>query len=585
MFPAIAPTNCSFASPFFPTTSLPSTKKNLNHPSNLACKSKPSNEDEYTPKPNPNDEQTPEPRLDRRSFLLLGFGSSGIYNNAISNLRKLSPDFLNCVDAVKPFGDLINCCNPTPPGTKITDFAPPAASASAARVRTAAHSDDGAVNMAKYKKAVELMRKLPADDPRNFTRQANVHCAYCNGAYNQVGFPDRKFEIHQSWLFFPFHRWYIYFFERICAKLLGDDTFALPFWNWDSPSGMEIPALFNASDSSLYDPLRDQSHLPPVVVDLNYGGFLMGFSPEQQRSYNLNLMYKQMISNAATPRLFMGQPFKSGDDITKMLGAGSVEIAPHNTMHVWAGDERETFRENMGIFYSAARDPIFYAHHANVDRLWDIWVTKLRGKFFTDPDWLETSYVFYDEEKKAVRVKTKDCLDLSRLGYTYKEVENPWLDAKPHPRRLKGENRLPYNAREVTQVFPKTLDGALNVVVKCPRRWRRGKEKEEEEMVLVIEGIAYDSSQQVKFDVYVNEDDVELCTLANTEMLGSFVSVPHGRHDSGMMTEARCSQRFGLSGVLLELGAEEDDLLLVTLVPRRGSITVGGVKIEFEMIN
>ncbi|KAF7803500.1 polyphenol oxidase, chloroplastic-like [Senna tora] len=41
----------------------------------------------------------------------------------------------------------------------------------------------------------------------SFTQQANIHCAYCDGAYHQVGFPEMDLQVHNSWLFLPFHRW------------------------------------------------------------------------------------------------------------------------------------------------------------------------------------------------------------------------------------------------------------------------------------------------------------------------------------------------------------------------------------------
>jgi polyphenol oxidase len=44
-----------------------------------------------------------------------------------------------------------------------------------------------------------------------------------------------RLEIHFGWLFFAWHRFF-YFHEHILAKLLDDDTFALPFWNWDNQS-------------------------------------------------------------------------------------------------------------------------------------------------------------------------------------------------------------------------------------------------------------------------------------------------------------------------------------------------------------
>ncbi|CAA0836665.1 Unknown protein [Striga hermonthica] len=398
----------------------------------------------------------------------------------------------------------------------------------------------------------------------------------------------------ESWLFFPFHRWYLYFFERICARLLDDDTFALPFWNWDDPSGMEIPAPFDVPGSPLHDRRRNQTHLPPAVADLNWDGSPTGLSPEKQRYYNLSVMYKQMVTNGVTPRLFMGQPFKAGDDINSLNGAGSIETAPHNTLHVWTGDPREPNVENMGVFYSAARDPIFYTHHANIDRLWTIWAEKLGGKVFTDPDWLETSFVFYNEDKKPVRVKIKDCLNFSRLGYAYQEIETPWLNAKPKPRtRRKSEGRVRSSGDVITddRDFPRKLNESLNIVVKRePLRKvsSSGKKNinENEEEVLVIEIAEYDIARHVKFDVYVNEDDVESCMPDNTEFLGSFVSVPRGVHDDDdvVVTSARGAQRFGLSNVVAELGVKEDDVLMVTLVPRRGcaGLAVGDVRIEFD---
>ena len=63
--------------------------------------------------------------------------------------------------------------------------------------------------VAKYKLAIQRMKQLDKDDPndpRGFTQQANIHCAYCNGPYDQVGYPTLDIQIHNNWLFFPFHR-------------------------------------------------------------------------------------------------------------------------------------------------------------------------------------------------------------------------------------------------------------------------------------------------------------------------------------------------------------------------------------------
>ncbi|MDK0882658.1 hypothetical protein P5F54_15305, partial [Clostridium perfringens] len=50
---------------------------------------------------------------------------------------------------------------------------------------------------------------------------------------------------------------------------------------------------------------------------------------------------------------------------------------------------------------------------------------------FTDSDWLNAGFLFYDENGQAVRVKVKDCLDTTKLGYVYQDVDLPWLNSRP----------------------------------------------------------------------------------------------------------------------------------------------------------
>ena len=70
--------------------------------------------------------------------------------------------------------------------------------------------------------------------------------------------------------------------------------------------------------------------------------------------------------------------------------------------------------------------------------MWSDWKT-LRGKRrdFTDPDWLDAGFLFYDENAQLIRVKVRESLDTKKLGYVYQDVDVdiPWLKSKPTPRR------------------------------------------------------------------------------------------------------------------------------------------------------
>ncbi|KAL7211874.1 hypothetical protein ACSBR2_014683 [Camellia fascicularis] len=424
-----------------------------------------------------------------------------------------------------------NCC---PPRTnKIIEFKLPPPS-NILRARPAAHLADEKY-IAKFSKALQLMKSLPDDDPRSFKQQSNIHCAYCDGAYHQVGFPSTELQVHNSWLFLPFHRFYLYFFEKILGTLLDDPAFAIPFWNWDSPEGMKMPAMYADINLPLYNHLRDAKHQPPTLIDLDYNlTDPKNVDEEKQKLRNLTIMYRQVVSGGKTPRLFLGSLYRAGDDPDP--GAGSLENIPHGPVHLWCGDRSQPNLEDMGNFYSAGRDPIFYGHHANVDRIWSVWKT-LGGKRndFKDPDWLNSEFTFYDENAQLVTVKVKESLDHRKLGYVYQDVEIPWLNTRPSPRisnffrKIKNKAGIAMATETLDSaaiVFPRKLDEVVKVVVKRPKKSRSKREKEEEEEVVVVEGIEVERDVSVKFDVFINDEDEAASGPEKTEFAGSFVNVP-----------------------------------------------------------
>lgn len=214
-------------------------------------------------------------------------------------------DLLQCRKPEGPdFPEDLQCCPPMPTSEPI-DFTLPDPS-EPLRTRRPAHVA-GAEYMAKYKRAIALMKALPRSDPRSFYQQANIHCAYCTGAYRQVGHPELAVQVHFSWLFFPFHRAYLYFFERIAGKLLGDPGFAVPFWSWDVPEGMRMPLQFANASSPLYDPMRNPWHAPPKLVDLDYAMDVVenNYTDDEQIKHNLWIMYKQVHYIYGSPFLLL----------------------------------------------------------------------------------------------------------------------------------------------------------------------------------------------------------------------------------------------------------------------------------------
>ncbi|KAL7087389.1 hypothetical protein ACP275_13G066000 [Erythranthe tilingii] len=514
--------------------------------------------------------------VDRRNVLL---GMGGLYgaanlvsgNTPAASANPILPPELNKCGTATNWNngeslDGINCCPPLT--TDIIDYKLPPVFQM--KIRPSAHRVS-AEYMYKYNLATDRMRRLPADDPRNFMQQANIHCAYCNGAYDQPGQGTLDIQIHKCWLFFPFHRWYLYFYERILGKLIGDPTFALPFWNWDNPKGMTIPPMFVEDPrSALYDRKRNQKNVR-AVVDL---GLTDATDTLQLVSNNLTIMHNEMIRGISDPLDFMGARYSEGTDPNP--GEGSVERGSHTSIHAWVGDPEQPSGEDLGNFYSAGRDPLFYCHHANVDRMWFLWQrlpnNKLPDKRITDPDYLNASFLFYDENAQLVKVYVRDTFDNRRMGFDYERVDLPWMDYRPPPQAARTKINKVVDAPNAKTLFPLKLDRVVRFQVD---KTKKGKADE----ILVLENITVDASKLLKFDVFVNDEDDNPSELDKASYLGTYAQLPH-KPRSGT-TSNSSSIRLKLTDLYDDIDIGDDDAIVVTLVPRhRGpGVTIGGIKI------
>ncbi|HMG20176.1 MAG TPA: tyrosinase family protein, partial [Kofleriaceae bacterium] len=174
-----------------------------------------------------------------------------------------------------------------------------------------------------YASAITQMKALPMSDPRNWTRQAQIHNDHCP---------------HNNWLFLPWHRAYLLYFERICRKLSGMADFALPYWNWSlSPS---VPAAFWTG--ALLDTNRDitaSSVISPGFVDPSVVESILDET-------NFLTFGSGSISASASQRA--------------AAATGRLEATPHNHIHGFVGGD-------MGAYMSPL-DPVFWAHHNMIER-------------------------------------------------------------------------------------------------------------------------------------------------------------------------------------------------------------------------
>jgi Common central domain of tyrosinase/Polyphenol oxidase middle domain len=237
-----------------------------------------------------------------------------------------------------------------------------------------------------YITGIMNMQKLDSTnplDPRSWTFQAAIH-----GTTSMIMNPPPEWNTCQHGsgtnFFWSWHRMYLYWFERIVRSQSGNAAFALPYWDWQANPG--LPAMFqNPPVGSAVLNVANRNAL------INNGTATVG-----NLTPGVNAAYAQPI--------FEG-----------VAGADSLIQNPHNSVHNNVGG-------SMGNIRTAAQDPIFFLHHANCDRLWDLWLTQGRGQSdpTTDPVWENMVFTFFDENANQQQMTSCDVLRAAlQLNYSY----------------------------------------------------------------------------------------------------------------------------------------------------------------------
>ncbi len=270
-----------------------------------------------------------------------------------------------------------------------------------------------------YAKAVAAMKaKTDATDPTSWTFQASVHGV--TTALTTV--EQKRFWAqcqHQSWYFLPWHRGYLAIFEEIVAKTIeglgGPKDWALPYWNYsdsNNPNARLLPAAFVAQQTG--------SAQNPLWSPRGSNGADLGIGDDDVSLAALTKC-KTFIGQNTGAHPGFGGP-KSGFNHAGGPNGG-LEMVPHNYIHDAVGGL-------MGDPRTAAHDPIFWLHHANIDRLWEVWLRRDTKHLnpTTDNGWMKgVSFELRDSAAAVFSFAPKDMLDTKavRHGYQYDDVADP----------------------------------------------------------------------------------------------------------------------------------------------------------------
>ncbi|WP_044561400.1 tyrosinase family protein [Azospirillum sp. B4] len=287
-------------------------------------------------------------------------------------------------------------------------------------------SAEGRKALASYAKAVEIMLKLPPTDPRNWFRNAFIHMMDCP---------------HGNWWFFVWHRGYLGYFEQTIRALSGDETFAIPYWDWT-----ELPQI----PQDMFDGVLDPTHhiyeaytknlavftafiqpslksywatlTPAQQTQLNARGYntftdmwndVTAYVPSLKTGVTGNVAFAPTcgarylsrdnpkldartakavsaptVASGLKPTLFYDADIalsftssKTPSHNTAPSGTTQFSILegqPHNLTHNCIGGVGAIDPGPYGNMTNnlSPVDPIFFLHHSNMDRLWDVWTNK-----------------------------------------------------------------------------------------------------------------------------------------------------------------------------------------------------------------
>lgn len=181
---------------------------------------------------------------------------------------------------------------------------------------------------------------MGVSDDRGYRHYAGIH-----------GLPLPMYCEHGSPLFLPWHRAYLYFFELALQDQVAGVS--QPWWDWTSAASHQSGLPVAYTETTNGNPLTG-SMIDPVAV--------------QQATQE---------GDPIAPDKTVRQPGAPGElptaaQVEAVLATGdfldfSNQLESiHNGVHVWTGG-------TMSEIPLAAYDPVFWAHHTMIDRVWRLW--------------------------------------------------------------------------------------------------------------------------------------------------------------------------------------------------------------------
>jgi tyrosinase len=198
---------------------------------------------------------------------------------------------------------------------------------------------------------------------------------------------------HKGPVFCPWHRFMLRQLELNLQRVLQDNTFGLPYWDWAADGELPVdqqtqsklwtadgiggsgspvstgPFVFESADRKSFR-VRVETGPDLKLRQVNRG--LRRRLADDVRDLPTKAHTSQVI--AIEP--YDGEPWTTESNTgfrNRLEGWTPNAPALHNRVHVWVGGDMSPA--------SSPNDPVFFLNHCNVDRIWEAWM-KRHGRVY-----------------------------------------------------------------------------------------------------------------------------------------------------------------------------------------------------------
>jgi polyphenol oxidase len=301
-------------------------------------------------------------------------------------------------------------------------------------------------------------------------------------------------------------------------------TFALPYWDWSNHQAIPntqanqsqgLASPFFDQNSPLFDPNR----APGPNSTFNDDPLGVNVAQATQLS-NLNGMLPDDFED------FCG----SDPNDPNGRGMGDLENAPHGTVHMWTGIAGGDFHD-MGNLTFAARDLLFFMHHANVERWFTIWLAQSFPLPSQSSPWYKQWFNFWDEKGNPTSVTVQDALTFMPGNYLQPQ-QSFTLVGQPQELRIGGPPKSVASA-EVPDKLKQRIASAT-AAARAVGAPQGPQARRAPKVQLHIDGIEAPHDVPVILHVFLNKPDATAKDVGGPNFVGTIHLVPSMMPGAGM---------------------------------------------------